>query len=96
LFCVFGMYGQNVFIFVTACLEGFVMVEGSCVGKYVIMCYVYDIVFVTSNFTGKHLWNKTCYFLELVQVLLVATLMVILVVTSHFVCEILIFVVVFL
>ena len=49
------LYGHYVFLLITGCQEGFVMVSGSCVGKYVIVYCVYDTVFVTLNFTGMHL-----------------------------------------
>ena len=34
------------FLFITGCLEGFVKVDDSCVGKFVIVCYISDILFV--------------------------------------------------
>ena len=53
--CVVAMYRQNVFLLITGCKDGFGMVDGACIGNYVIVCYVYVIVFVTSNVTGMHL-----------------------------------------
>ena len=76
------MYGQNVFLFITGCSDGFGMVGGSCIGKYFIVCYVYDSFCNIKYHRNAPVKENVLLLSKPLHILLLATLMVISVASS--------------